>query len=140
MEQKKFYSHKPYSHNLPYRFFGTVSVHACSPRYFSEFFNVSLLTNVRVHLWENINNWTLLLFLQLCCHLLFYTSILYLCKFCQQMAANSNKKNIMIILVTCQYFQKVMFFNLYNTNRRNVSNETTNMKRQIFILILLFQK
>jgi hypothetical protein len=27
MEQKKFYSHKPYSHNLPYRFFGTVSVH-----------------------------------------------------------------------------------------------------------------
>ncbi len=27
MEQKKLYSHKPYSHNLPYLFFGTVYVH-----------------------------------------------------------------------------------------------------------------
>jgi hypothetical protein len=27
MEQKKFYSHIPYSHNVPYRFFGRISVH-----------------------------------------------------------------------------------------------------------------
>jgi hypothetical protein len=27
MEQKKFYSHIPYSHNLPYQFFGRKSVH-----------------------------------------------------------------------------------------------------------------
>jgi hypothetical protein len=27
MEQKKFYSHIPYSHNVPYQFFGRISVH-----------------------------------------------------------------------------------------------------------------
>jgi hypothetical protein len=27
MEQKKFYSHIPYSHNVPYQFFGRKSVH-----------------------------------------------------------------------------------------------------------------
>jgi hypothetical protein len=31
MEQKKFYSHIPYSHNLPYQFFGRISVHFGRP-------------------------------------------------------------------------------------------------------------
>jgi hypothetical protein len=33
MEQKKFYSHIPYSHNVPYQFFGRISVHFGRPRF-----------------------------------------------------------------------------------------------------------
>ena len=32
MEQKIFYSHIPYSHNVPYRFFGRISVHFGLPQ------------------------------------------------------------------------------------------------------------
>jgi hypothetical protein len=31
MDQKNFYSHKPYSHNVPYRFLGRNSVHFGRP-------------------------------------------------------------------------------------------------------------